>query len=479
MWYVVIQSAAIVARSSHILSCQHSCGQPRRKSGESMSPFRISASDGTDDVPVQLCPVGDAASSGSSGMGLVEDERRGARARRKGFGLFAACLLISGACGDDETDIDALEPYASVPELETDTFTSAAVCGACHQAIHACWQQSMHSRAFRNNVFQAAYRTATETYSAERAGMCLNCHAPTVRETQDYAAQTAMTHEGVTCDFCHSLRGADLDAPDKGIDLDVGRTKYGPLKRAQSPAHKVKHSDLHRGSELCAVCHEYRNEHGVAILETYSEWKASLYAEEGTQCQDCHMQPVEGRIVALGLTDAAREGVNLHDISGSHDLERVREAVEMKILSVERVSDKKVLARIAVNNVGSGHCFPTGLPKHRAVLEVGLTDRGRLVKQHTIEFAKVLLNDEMIPITLEEEMFLESRSIRNDTRLKPKERRIVPVTFHDIEGPVDQIEASLSYDYSMRVLKSENGREVIEPTQMNFLIASQKRTVPR
>ncbi len=401
-------------------------------------------------------------------------------------GLVTALLLASGGCREDSGDVaesdsrtSEIAAFTDIPKLATNTFTRAMVCGTCHQAIHAHWQQSLHARSFSNGVFQAAYRSATEAYSPERSRLCLKCHAPTVQKTQDYAAETRMTKEGVTCDFCHSIRDVHLDTPEKGIDLNVGETKYGPLRHAQSPAHKVVHSELHLRARLCAACHEYRNQHGVPILETYSEWRASSYAKLGAQCQNCHMQPLAGRVAPWGMKDTEHEEVNLHNISGSHNSEQVRKAVTMEVLNVERVGGKNVLVRISVHNTGAGHCFPTGLPKHRAVLEVSLMDGDRLVARRTIEFAKVLLNNKGMPITNEEEMFLEARSIRSDTRLKPEEERIVTVTFHNAEMPGGQIEASLWYQYSTRTVKLKDGVEGIEPTEVKFVLASQKRPLPK
>jgi hypothetical protein len=370
-------------------------------------------------------------------------------------------------------------PWSHAQEVSPSTFTSAEVCGECHEAIHAVWQESMHSRAFRNGVFQAAYRAAREEYSDERSRLCLNCHAPTTRKTRDYEARNPITSQGVTCDFCHSIRKVEFDGAAKHVELDVGRTKYGPLKHAQSPAHNVVDSELHRRSELCATCHEFRNEHGVPILETYSEWKAGPYAKEGKQCQDCHMPLVSGRVVVPGLVDTQRDGVNLHNISGSHDIERVRKAVTMKILGAAWVGEDTVAVRVSVANVGSGHRFPTGLPLHRAVLEVRLRDRGRLVAWRTVEFEKVLANRWRTPIKQEAGMFLDARSILSDTRLKPKEDRTVSVTFENVAAREAEIDARLSYEYSTHTIKVTDGVESIAPVEMKILLASDKRRLPR
>jgi hypothetical protein len=173
------------------------------------------------------------------------------------------------------------------------------------------------------------------------------------------------------------------------------------------------------------------------------------------------------------------QGVNLHNISGSHDLEQVRKAVTLEILSVERLGSDRLSVQIAVSNVGSGHCFPTGLPMHRGVLELNLSDRGRPVARREIPFEKVLLNAEGALITHENEAFLEARSISRDTRLKPKERRVIPITFRDVVVPEGLIEASLWYQYNTRVLKIENGEGHVEPVEMKFLLASGRRVVPR
>ncbi len=187
------------------------------------------------------------------------------------------------------------------------------------------------------------------------------------------------------------------------------------------------------------------------------------------------MPIIPGRVVALGLEDTAREGVNLHDISGSHDLERVRQAVKMKIRSVTRLEADKTQVRIDVTNVGSGHRFPTGLPLRWAILEVNLSDRGSIVARREIEFKKVLLNERGVPVTREHEVFLAARSIGMDTRLKPKERRTVRLTFDNVRAPEGVVEATLWYYYSTRAVKTENGVETVEPVEMKFLLASEKR----
>jgi hypothetical protein len=363
-----------------------------------------------------------------------------------------------------------------LPKINPSGLTRSAVCGECHQAIHAVWQHSLHANAWSNGVFQAGYRRALDSYGAQGARMCLSCHAPTVRHTKDYGVKEAITAEGVTCDFCHSIKEVDLDDSADPIRLDVGKVKYGPLRHAQSPAHKIVNSPLHTRSEFCAGCHEYRNRHGLTVLGTYSEWKTSSYAKRGQQCQDCHMPLVPGSVVALSVKRDTPKSVNLHDVSGSHDLERVRKAVKLKLEGTEWF-DKRVWVFLKVSNEGSGHCFPTGLPMHRAVLEVVLREGNKEIARREIPFEQVTLDKEGRPIRREHRVFLDAVQVRSDTRLRPDEARQIEVAFRDITASKLNVAVSLFYEYTTETLVVEEGQSRFEPAEMKFLVSSVQRKI--
>jgi len=392
-------------------------------------------------------------------------------------GLGLVCLAGCQRESRDEGGLPArpLAVAAAVVNIEESTFTRAEVCGTCHQAIHATWQQSMHSRAWSNPVFQASYQRVSQTYPDGRGRLCLGCHAPTVRATEDYGSEHELTREGVTCDFCHSVAAVDSAVSPARFEVHLGRTKYGPLKHAQSPVHQVVDSPLHRSAEFCAGCHEFQNEHGVPLLETCSEWAASPYAAEGRTCQECHMPVVAGKVAANG----GRDGVNLHNISGSHDLDRVRQAVTMKILYTTRPGAGRVQARILVDNVGSGHAFPTGLPLHRAMLEIHLlSSNGQLVRQQGVAFEKVLVDEHGGPVTDELGAFFDAVSIQSDTRLRPKEKRSVSVVFDNVNLESGSVQASLWYQYSTHALRGSGDAATIEPVDMKILLSRDERILP-
>ena len=373
---------------------------------------------------------------------------------------------------------NAPQAERKLPSINPHGFTKSEVCGECHQAIHAVWQGSLHANSWKNGVFQAAYRRAQNAFGVERSRVCQSCHAPTVRHSKDYDVAEDVTAEGITCDFCHSVRSVDLDASEDPIRLDVGSVKYGPLKHAQSPAHKIVNSELHTRSEFCAPCHEYRNRHGLKILGTYSEWKASSYAKRGKQCQDCHMPLVSGRVVALDVKEDTPKSVNLHDVSGSHDLERVRQAIGLKLMGTAWIG-KRVWVEANVANKGSGHCFPTGLPMHRAILEVVLREGAREVGRREIVFEMVTMDGRGRPIEKEHRVFFEAVKIRSDNRLRPEEVRTVTVPFRDVEASSLLVSVSLFYQYTTETLSVVDGVEHFEPAEMKFLIASARKKVSK
>lgn len=375
-----------------------------------------------------------------------------------------------------QTEPSAVGTGKPLPQVNPNGWTSSAVCGECHQAIHAVWQHSLHAKAWTNGIFQAAYHRSVEAYGKVRSRLCLSCHTPTVRHGQDYDVENPITAEGVTCDFCHSISAVDLDDPVDPVRFSVGKTKYGPLRHAQSPAHDIVDTELHTRSEFCAICHEYRNANGVTILGTYSEWKGSSYAKRGTQCQDCHMPLVPGRVVAMHVKEKTNESVNLHDVSGSHDMDRVREAVELKVEGYEWLGDR-LWIHVMVANVGSGHCFPTGLPMHRAVLEVTIADGGKTVGRREIPFEVVMMDKKRQPLRREHEVMMEAASVWSDTRLKPNERRKIEIAFRDIEATRLVLTAQLYYMYSTETLIEKDGEKRIEPVEMKFLLVSRQNTM--
>ncbi|MFN4182598.1 MAG: multiheme c-type cytochrome, partial [bacterium] len=188
----------------------------------------------------------------------------------------------------------------------------SSTCAACHGAIYEQWKNSMHAYAMVDPIFQKIY----EALSMEQKEYCTNCHSPLSHYTVQREERGKLILEGVTCDFCHTVVSGEIG---KGKwKLDPRGTKRGPLKDASDIAHPVAYSPLHTQSEFCGVCHQAVNEHGVAVLNTYEEWKQSAYAGQGITCQKCHMPEEIMREGTGGRGVVWRPTFPSHRFTGGH-----------------------------------------------------------------------------------------------------------------------------------------------------------------
>jgi hypothetical protein len=302
-------------------------------------------------------------------------------------------------------------------------YASSKTCAECHTAIHGYWSESAHARAATSPSFLASLEQAlggSADAEAVRRG-CSACHAPTALVSGDHALEQAVTREGVTCDFCHTVADVDLTRA-QPFDLQPGAVKRGPLQYAESPFHETAYSPLHKASPLlCAGCHEHRNAAGVPVLATWSEWKASDAAARGTPCQECHMPLVPGRTVREGLA-ASQRAVNLHRLTGGGGMAKVRSGLELE-LAVSRTSTS-VEIDATVSNRGAGHAVPGGLSSKTLVLAVALESAsGELVQRRERLYRRELKDAQGRVLGSVSDLFLKSAAVGLDTRLKSGESR--------------------------------------------------------
>ncbi len=357
---------------------------------------------------------------------------------------------------------------------KTAEFTNGRKCGDCHKEIYNYWSKSLHRHSVDDPVFETAYLEAYKKTEGEARYLCPRCHAPTTQLTGDYALNSELSKEGVTCDFCHSIKSVNLDSSGPTFILDVGKVKRGPLLPSQKlfSDHEVKYSPLHTKSELCAGCHEYRNERGVLLLGTYSEWKESSYAREGKQCQFCHMAEVSGEI-AVTESGEGKEGstINRHDVSGGHSIPLLKKAVEVRIADVTR-DGNRVKVSVDITNAGSGHMVPTGIPSRMLVLNVYLkTDRGLVLSNRKI-YKKTLLDEEGNELTRDSDIFIKSAEVTSDNRLAPGETNREIFMFVIPRGAPVEAKAAVSYLYKPILL--QEGRMEVEMASDSTRVSKNK-----
>ena len=128
-----------------------------------------------------------------------------------------------------------------------------------------------------------------------------------------------------------------------------------------TPHGAVREQPLFRDAAFCAPCHQFGPDglsvNGKPLQNTYREWQASRYADEGVACQDCHMP--DGR----------------HGFKGVHDPEMVEQGLGV---DVWRTRDGLL---VHARNKGAGHALPTYVTPQ---IEVELSSAGGARRSHLI-----------------------------------------------------------------------------------------------
>ncbi|HSR68756.1 MAG TPA: multiheme c-type cytochrome [Acidobacteriota bacterium] len=336
------------------------------------------------------------------------------------------------------------EPLA---QISADKVHRASDCGRCHKSIHAAWQQSLHSAAVSDPLFQASFQEALSEFGEGARQICLRCHAPSALINGDWQLEQAATRDGVSCDFCHSLIGTDLSQPDHPFVLDTGPTKHGPVKDASSVGHPVAYSEFFETSEHCAGCHQYTNPNGVLLLATYSEWQSYAQAGGDKTCQECHMPKIAAQIVDPKVVRVEGGFVNLHAMPGGHSLDQLNKSIRLRITQLEPTR-QGLRAVVQVRNTGAGHAVPTGIPTRKLILTLkAVTEDGREVREERT-YERIMVDAQGEEILRDSQVFLEAVEETLDNRLAPMEERLE--TFQ-LNVPGDQnitVTATLSYYYS-------------------------------
>lgn len=323
---------------------------------------------------------------------------------------------------------------------------SAAICGRCHRAIYEAWKASAHAQAMESSTFQDALALAESELGSGGRRVCLGCHAPLAAHTGDLALRDQVSWEGVTCDYCHSIRRVAVEAESARVVWDTSGAKSGPTSNSLSSAHETLFSEVHLSSQACMACHEYRNPLGFQVLTTYSEWKNSRAGKEGQQCQACHMYLVQGNVVDPRIRRASDATVNLHRMPGSHTLEQLTRTVKANLQTSRE--GERLRASVDVMNRTAGHYVPTGSPLRRLVLEMkvdsydGQHFRAERVYQRTVA------DKNGTAIEGEHTAFFRAARVLSDTRLAPDEQRTEKFDFAVPAGVPAQVTATLWYFYS-------------------------------
>lgn len=279
-------------------------------------------------------------------------------------------------------------------------------CSTCHARQAEEFEGSFHSRSHRDPFYRAFAELARAEAGPEIYAWCSGCHAPAgvvaglIPGTRDEELPEAAL-AGVQCDVCHQvneLTGASGPWKEPGnasFVLAPGKVKSSIRAEIQvNPNHTVARREFLESAEFCASCHTVIHPlNGLRVEHTYGEWKESVYARKGIQCQDCHMRTVEQaievartleRVKVTGTTSemsAKEREIHPHYfVGGNSDAERLtgsamhatmaearlKSAATLAIHVAERAANAPTLrVEVAVTNIGAGHALPTSLTELR------------------------------------------------------------------------------------------------------------------
>jgi hypothetical protein len=290
--------------------------------------------------------------------------------------------------------------------LDIDDFVAYDECADCHERQWEEMQGSMHSVAHTDPIYRATAELARAEAGPEMYAYCSSCHSPQgvssglIPDTPE-SELPEIAKAGILCDVCHqisSLTGSTGPWGEPGnasfvLSPDEDRKFGPPVGNDDDADHEVETRDFLARSEFCAACHTIIHPlNGLRIEHTYAEWKGSVYAEKGIECQDCHMRSVEDAVKAaetlvpvkvLGKSEpesGEREifphlfvggNANADLLGGSREHaamgeERLKSAARLVIEAPSGgVAGDTLRFDVVVHNVAAGHNLPTSLTELR------------------------------------------------------------------------------------------------------------------
>ncbi len=324
--------------------------------------------------------------------------------------------------------------------------SSGAICGRCHRAIYEAWKSSAHAQAMEDSFFQDALALAEEEFGPGARKTCLGCHAPVAALTGDLDLRYQTSWEGVTCDYCHSVRGVPASDGRARPVVEFSDLKSGPVKYSPSTAHQTAYSEVHLSSQACVACHEFRNALGFALLTTFTEWSNSRAGKEKQPCQGCHMYAVKGDVVDPRIRRSTGATVNLHQMPGGHTLDQLTRTIKADLRT--RREGASLKAAVDVMNRNAGHYVPTGSPLRRLVLELKVDSYdGQHFRAERV-YRRTVADQAGHVLESEHTAFFKAAKVLSDTRLAPDEKRTEEFEFAVPAGVAAQVTATFWYLYS-------------------------------
>ena len=221
-------------------------------------------------------------------------------------------------------------------------------CQSCHPAIWREWENSMHAKAWVDEIYQAAASRVPD-----RETECDQCHAPQpilvtgvgkMPKLRDGDRET-----GVSCLVCH---------------LDAHGAMHGPPASAETYFHANVTNPVYTDpTALCSTCH---GQPSVPEHDQVSSFLSSKFAEKNQSCATCHM-PVVTRLQSTASYESIKG--RKHTWRGSRSVSQLRRAAGLQL----EYETGKVSVKLQSK---TGHVLPGGTLRTLILEVVLLTSDG-------------------------------------------------------------------------------------------------------
>ena len=313
------------------------------------------------------------------------------------LGLFG-CVLV--------TLIGNLAPRAEDPvNRVTEAYQGfqEGKCKSCHPAIWREWENSMHAKAWVDEIYQELANQIKD-----RETKCDQCHAPQPILITGIGKMPKLRDEqraaGVSCLVCH---------------LDAEGAMHGPQASAETYFHANVTNPIYTApTTLCSTCH---GQPTVPEHDQVSSFLNSKFAEEDKSCATCHM-PVVNRLQSTASYESIKG--RKHTWRGSRSVAQLRRAATLQL----EITPEKVNVKLQSK---TGHILPGGTLR-TIILEA------KLLSPEGIERQK-----KQIIISAKEQ-----------NRLLPNEERVY--IFDTVPGAIgDTVTVRLMYQLTPKTPESE------------------------
>ena len=205
-------------------------------------------------------------------------------------------------------------------------------CKSCHPAIWREWENSMHAKAWVDEIYQEV-----ADQIEDRETKCDGCHAPEPILITGIGKIPKLRNQqreaGVSCLVCH---------------LDAEGAMHGPPASAETYFHaNVTNAVYTSPTTLCSTCH---GQPTVPEHDQVSSFLNSRFAEGNQSCATCHM-PVVNRLQSTASYESIKG--RRHTWRGSRSVAQLRRAAMLQLEIVSEKLNVKLQSK-------TGHILPGG-----------------------------------------------------------------------------------------------------------------------